>query len=245
MALDFFGANVNNVGLDPLQGYDFEVWTQDEATGGIAFFGAFQSLTLSVRNATETYLELGQRVPIYLDGEIQIAWVLEQGCVDMAFLTRTFGINAIERSKVVTRGPRFRISFDAKAAELVNTTGGEASQSTRVINNIFSNNVASSAPFSRQVGQVLQQGATFGTSNAPPAPTAQGQYELYRCKVDSVSLGLMPGRRVAALRWEGVSEGISFNDQSVQAFKTGIIGSTTRNSEAVPVGINDILANVA
>jgi len=62
MALDMFGAPVNNTGLDPLQGFDFEVWAQDVTSGGVAFFGRFQSLTLSVRDATETYLELGQRI---------------------------------------------------------------------------------------------------------------------------------------------------------------------------------------
>ena len=233
MALDFFGANVNNVGLDPLQGFDFEVWSQDEATGGIAFFGAFQSLTLSVRDATETYLELGQRIPIYLNGEIQIAWVLEQGMVDMSFLTRTFGINAIERSKVITRSPRFRISFDAKAAELINTTSGE-STSGGGISSIFANQQAITGGLSRLVGENQQGVSPVGQIGAP---TAQGRYELYRCKVDSVSLGLMPGRRVAALRWEGVSEGISFNAQSVQEFKSSTVGEgLLRNSSGIPLG---------
>jgi len=221
MSLDLYGAPVNNAGIDPMQGFDFECWAQDTFSGNVAFFGRFQSLTVSIRDATETYLELGQRIPIYLNGEIQIAWVLEQGLVDMKFVVRTFGIENIRRDQVVARGPRFHIAFDANAADKVSQTVDasltDLSQGNTGLNS-FTNTT-------------FRQGASnpLFTTNLPQGgPTNEGRYEMMRCKVDSVSLGVMPGRRVAAVRWEGVAEGISYVAQSVQQFKN----STANENEA-------------
>ena len=196
-----YSAPVNNCGFDPLSGFDFEVFVQDTFSGQRTFFGKFQSLTLSVRNATETYLELGQRIPKYLDGEIQIAWVLEQGLIDMQFISRTFGAREISRCQTLTRGPRFHITFDANAAELSGVPEDVRYISERGFN-------ASRATTSNDFPQV------------PGSPKEKGRYEIQRCKVDSVSLGIMPGRRVAAVRWEGVAEGIKYFDNSFQQFKT-------------------------
>lgn len=186
---------------------------QDTVTGQIAFFGRFQSLTISIRDATETYLELGQRLPIYLNGEIQIAWVLEQGLVDMKFIVRTFGVDNIRRDQVVARGPRFHIAFDANAADKVRQTATASLELTEE---------------NAGLNSFDNTGATFRQGDASPlftnympsgGPTNSGRYEMMRCKVDSVSLGIMPGRRVAAVRWEGVSEGISYVKESLQRFK--------------------------
>jgi hypothetical protein len=222
-----YGAPVNNAGIDPIQGFDFECWAQDTHTGQVAFFGRFQSLTVSIRDATETYLELGQRIPIYLNGEIQIAWVLEQGLVDMAFIVKTFGIENIRRDQVIARGPRFHIGFDANAADRVS----DANQNVSPIRtNLQSNNGL------RAFGADSRQNGLFNseryktvsgklTDNAKyDEAQSQGRYEMMRCKVDSVSLGVMPGRRVAAVRWEGVSEGITYHLQSIQTFKNQLSG---------------------
>lgn len=201
---------VNNTGIDPLQGFDFEVWVLDVCTGKIAWFGKFQSLTLSVRDATETYLELGQRIPIHLNGEIQVAWVLEQGMVDMGFLYRTFGVRSLRRDQFITRGPRFQISFDANAYEIEQQLTDEAPVDGSV---------------NREGGQAYRWGVEEYSVFSPESyypnsqATAKGRYDIMRAKVDSVSLGIMPGRRVAALRWEGVAEGISYINQTVQEFK--------------------------
>lgn len=216
-----FRAAVNNTGLDPLVGFDAEVWVTDVATGLIVSVGMFQSCTISIRNATETYLELGQRIPIYLDGEIQIAWVLEQGLVDMGFLERYFGVNTIARDQYITRGPRFTISVDMNAAALTQaastTTGSNATNTSS--DSYFTGSRNYFAP---------------GTSNqyaysSPNNRLAYGRYEMQRCKLDSLSLGIMPGRRVIAQRWEGVSEGIRYVQNTVQGFKNtpGGIPSTT------------------
>lgn len=193
-----YSAPINNCGFDPLSGFDFEVFVQDTASGQRTFFGKFQSLTLSVRNATETYLELGQRIPKYLDGEIQIAWVLEQGLIDMQFISRTFGAREISRCQALTRGPRFHITFDANAAEL---SGAPENALFNTERNFTSRITSNDYP------------------QIPGAPKEKGRYEIQRCKVDSVSLGIMPGRRVAAVRWEGVAEGIKYFDTTFQQFK--------------------------
>ena len=66
----FVKPNVNNAGIDPIQGYDIEVWAQydgnEPSSNNLALFGRFQTITLSIRDATETYLELGERIPTYL-----------------------------------------------------------------------------------------------------------------------------------------------------------------------------------
>lgn len=222
---------VNNTGHDPIQGFDCEVWVQDVCTGLIAFFGKFQSITYSVRDATETYLELGQRIPIHLNGEIQIAWVLEQGMVDLNFIHRTFGVPALRRDSYITRGPRFQISFDVNSPELDSAgvyTGNEGLDR----NTLTSIGGRSPKQIAQSGGdQSLYRwgsdmyfrpgiGYALGSGQQKYYPHAQGRYDLMRCKVDSVSMGAMPGRRVVALRWEGVAEGITFVPQTTQQFKT-------------------------
>lgn len=204
-------------------------------TGQVAFFGRFQSLTVSIRDATETYLELGQRIPIYLNGEIQIAWVLEQGLVDMAFIVKTFGIENIRRDQVIARGPRFHIGFDANAADKVSTdaqatsptkaalrtnTGVRAFGGDSRVNSLFNPN-----QYNVKNGKLSDNGAYNN-------PQSHGRYEMMRCKVDSVSLGVMPGRRVAAVRWEGVSEGITYHLDSIQTFKNQV-GTEQGNAQGV------------
>jgi hypothetical protein len=210
---ELYCASVNNTGLDPLQGFDFFVWVQDVCTGKLAWFGLFQSLTLSIRDATETYLELGQRFPIQLNGEINIAWVLEQGMVDMQFVERTFGVKQLRRDMYITRGPRFQISFDANAAELEQfnsiNVGGELHR-------------AGDQLYRKGSDEYLQfePGVYASNPGSNYKPKAVGRYDVHRCKVDNLSLGLMPGRKVAALRWEGIAEGISWVDETVQTFKS-------------------------
>lgn len=166
-------------------------------------------------------MELGQRIPIYLNGEIQIAWVLEQGLVDMKFIVRTFGVQKIRRDQVITRGPRFHVSFDANAADR-NVQTATAVNATDTQSNVFGVD-----PVSR-FG--LRNPLVEPANRVDNSPAAHGRYEMMRCKVDSVSLGIMPGRRVAAVRWEGVSEGISFEPESVQQFKNNVLNANQQGS---------------
>lgn len=194
------GAAVNNGIRDPLQGFDCDVWVTDQATGNQVLIGRFTSLQLTIRNASEPYLELNQRVPRILDGEFQFGWVMERGLIDTRVLEDTFGIPAIQREMRVSRSPRFMISFDMNAPEL----------------NENSNAGINTALNSLEGSRKLNQRDIF-TSRVPEGRQyrkAVGQYRLTYCKVDSMTIGVMAGRSVVATRWEGLAEGISFFDDS-------------------------------
>jgi len=193
-----YGAAVNNALLDPIQGFDADVYVVDQATGAYLLVGRFVSIQITIRNATETYLELNQRVPRFLDGEFQIGWVLERGHLDHRVLEYTFGISAINRELRLNRSPRFQITFQILAPELdqdpqgysgILQTAGAYEQGETVIGN----------------GEIY-----FARSGAAKynRRRASGQYVLTFCKVDSLSIGAMAGRSVIANRWEGLAEGI-------------------------------------
>ena len=224
--LDIYKAPVNNIGLDPIAGFDIAAWIQDSATGQLALFGDFQSITLTIRDSTETYLPLGTRFPVYLNGEIQIAFVIEQGLVDMNFMQRTFGVQNMVREQLVTRGPRFQLTWDANAHELaknyqdIAVNGGRTEPiiDYRTGGSTFNQIVGgSNADFAEN--RLIGPGGANSGSYKKAIPLAQGRYELQRCKIDSLSVGIMPGRRVVAQRWEGVAEGIRFIPESLQDFR--------------------------
>jgi hypothetical protein len=102
---------LNQGGADPRQGFDVGCWVADQSSGGKVLLGQFTSIVMTVRNATEIYLEMGQRYPRYLDGEFQIAYVLEKGLLDVNVFQQTFGFNQITRRKRFGRSPRFEITF--------------------------------------------------------------------------------------------------------------------------------------
>jgi hypothetical protein len=181
----------------PLSGYHFKVGVTN-TEGKAIWFGGFQSLTLSIRNATETYLTLGERLPMYLDGEIQIAWVLEKGLVDGNFLYNLFGTTDLSRCKCLPDTIRFIISFDTDCEGLNYENLSTA--------NAFGQNDR------EQLGVT---GVVDGVGIA-----RNFQVNLLYCKVDNLSIGLMPGRRVAAERWEGVAEGVRFVDKNVATTAT-------------------------
>jgi len=228
---ELYCAPVDNTGLDPMQGFDFFVWVADVCTGKLAWFGAFQSLTLSIRDATETYLELGQRIPIHLNGEIQIAWVLEQGLVDYQFIYRTFGVKSIRRDMYITRGPRFQISFDGNAYELDRSADGSGRGivANGTVDRANDSGIGGDDLYRWGSDEYLHLSADFYSSDTNFRPIRSGRYDVLRCKVDSVSLGIMPGRRVAAVRWEGVAEGIAYVNETVQQFKTERTTNTSGN----------------
>lgn len=111
-------------GPAPLQGFDVDVWVQDmsqlsgpgaasgPSSSGLILLGSFTSIVVTIRNATEAYLELNQRIPRYLDGEVQIAWVMEKGMLDVHVLQQTFGFSEMDRSVRFNRSPRFAITFN-------------------------------------------------------------------------------------------------------------------------------------
>lgn len=248
--LDIYNHPVNNVGLDPMQGFDVAAWMQDAASGQLAFFGDFQSITLTIRDSTETYLPLGTRFPVYLNGEVQIAFVIEQGMVDMNFLQRTFGIQNMSREQLVTRGPRFQLTWDVSAYDLAQNYNGIVGAGTPQAGSVNTNSNYSiyrtgGTSFNQIVGgdnNSYVSNKLTGLAGAAPAsynkpiPLAQGRYELQRCKIDSLSVGIMPGRRVIAQRWEGVAEGIRFIPETLQNFRNNAGGPSFNGSNTLSTG---------
>jgi len=197
-----YGASVNNAILDPLQGFDADVYVVDQATGAYLLVGRFVSIQVTIRNATEPYMEFNQRVPRFLDGEFQIGWVLERGHLEHRVLEYTFGINTISRELRLNRSPRFQITFQILAPELDEDPQGYSG----LLNN--SNPVGDNDTVIGN-GEIYfaRKGAKYQRRRA------SGQYVLTFCKVDSFSMGAMAGRSVIANRWEGLAEGIQQVDR--------------------------------
>lgn len=214
-----FGTPVNNAILDPMQGFDADVWVMDQATGKYNLVGRFTSIQFTVRNATEPYLELNQRVPRLLDGEFQFGWVIERGMLDARVLEQTFGYNAITRELRNNRNVRFQISFSVAAPEL-ETSGKTVSNE----NDSSFGEVATNPSTSQNVG------SSFAIRSAV------GEYLLTFCKVDSFTLGINAGRNVIANRWEGMCEGIEYINRS--RVDAGIFLDSQNASTALSIASN-------
>ena len=184
---------MNNI-LDPIQGFDVEVSMSSAGPGpGEAssqmLVGRFTSILVRVVNVTETYLELNERIPRHLDGEVNIVWQCERGMLNTQVLQDTFGFfspagsdlpgGSISRGNKVIRAKRFRITFrvSVKNEDFADT------------------NMAS------HHGQI-------SGSNAKALPQ---QYTLEYCKVDTMSFGATSGRNIVANQWQGTAEGITIS----------------------------------
>ena len=206
-----FKTPINNAILDPLQGFDADVWVVDQGTGNYNLVGRFTSIQLTVRNATEPYLEMNQRVPRLLDGEFQFGWVLERGMLDSRVLEQTFGFNSITRELRNNRNVRFQISFSVNAAELQDSDASLNSGTAAS---------AGGSVTSDQTGSVYNQ-----------SRHSTGEYVLTFCKVDSFTIGVNAGRNVIANRWEGMCEGIEYVPRSLAS--PGVFLDSTRASDAL------------
>jgi hypothetical protein len=105
----------NSNGPAPLQGYDVGVWVTDvgynNRASRAALLGQFTNIVITVRNISDPYMAVGYRQPLYLDGEVQIAFTLEKGLLDIDVFTETFGFDRFERDRRFNRTPRFDITF--------------------------------------------------------------------------------------------------------------------------------------
>lgn len=210
-----FRTVVNNAGLDPIQGFDADVWAVDQGTGTLNLVGRFTSIQLTVRNSTEPYLEYNQRIPRQLDGDIQIGWMMERGQLDSRVLAQTFGVGQMTRSMRLNRMPRFQITFAIHAKELDTPAGtietGGSSTSSDKLNEHYS--------FSKRKASKID-------------------LVLTHCKVDSFTMGSTAGRTVVANRWEGLAEGIEIVERE-QATNPGY---TFESLQAESSEFKDILS---
>jgi len=184
----------NNAIMDPLQGYDADVWVIDQATGAWILTGRFTTIELVFRNTTRPYIELGQRVMRQLDGTFMMGWTMERGQLDGRVLQQTFGYSKIGRGLRVNRHPRMQITFQVNSPELheePNSPDKEGLFSDSSNANLFDG--------------VSSANATSGTEIG--ARNAESMVILKFCKVETFTLRAEAGDEILSNRWEGVAEG--------------------------------------
>lgn len=218
---DGFGASVNNGIRDPFQGHDCTLWMLN-AQGQQVNKGHFTSIQLTFRNATEPYMELNQRVPRYLDGDIQIGWVAQRGMLDLNTLTETFGFQSITREGRVSRGPRFTLVFYVDAVELGQADGA---------------------------GTNAQLDNLYGTTNTGNARATKGKIILLNCKLDTFAIGVQSGQKVLANQWEGLAEGYQVvTDGPLATAGTQNVKNTTgtkaTNVPSIATGLDNVFGSV-
>lgn len=198
---------LNNGILDPLQGYDANVWTQSMCDAGKPrLIGRYTSAVLTVRNATEAYMELDQRVPRYLDGEIQIAYVLERGLIDTAALAEAMGYSRISRAGRINRSPRISITFSLDAGgEKFTALDAGAWGSGRGGNGAFYN-----YPRGGGLDEACDQPVLGTGEGEGDLRSVIGRIKLLNCKIDSFNLAMTGGRGVVPMQIQGVAEGYEY-----------------------------------
>jgi hypothetical protein len=199
---------VNNALLDPFQGHDADVYVLDQGSGKYILVGRFTSIQLTIRSATEAYLELNQKAPRYLDGEIMIGWVMERGQLDTRVLEQTFGFRALTRNLRVERFPRFQIHVKIDAPSLSKTGGVDGGSDRGLFNGVDDDT----------------EGSGFSGAATPfQRRKAVGELVLTMCKVDTFTMGIAAGKNVIANRWEGVAEGIEqIDDEFISPINAGL-----------------------
>ncbi len=98
----------------PVQGFDVSVLVMGATGPSLA--GEYQEVEFSVKNDTENYLELGERIAQILDGEISIEGKLKRGWVSMDVVESVFGTSTLRRGEEPPESPRFVVITTIKNA---------------------------------------------------------------------------------------------------------------------------------
>jgi hypothetical protein len=100
----------------PIQG--FNVSTLVTGSSGPELAGEFQEVEFSIKNGTEEYLELGERIAAILDGEIKIEGKLKRGMINLGIVKSCFGASTLKRGGSIPSSPRFTITANINAPNL-------------------------------------------------------------------------------------------------------------------------------
>ncbi|TEB09303.1 hypothetical protein [Pelotomaculum propionicicum] len=100
---------------DPIQGFDVSVMVIGQ--NGPEMAGEYQELEFSIKNDTEEYLELGERIARILDGEVKIEGKLKRGWTSLDIVNQVFGASTLRRGERVPQSPRFVITCSVDAPE--------------------------------------------------------------------------------------------------------------------------------
>lgn len=98
-----------------IQGYDASVLITGPE--GPELVGDYQEVEFSIKEDTEEYLELGERIPAILDGEIKIEGKLKRGHMLLDIIRRIWGQSALKRGTRIPPSPRFTIIVNINAPE--------------------------------------------------------------------------------------------------------------------------------
>lgn len=96
----------------PLQGYDVKVSVI--GTNGPELVGEYQEASVTITNDTEDYMEMGERIPMILDGQITIEGKLKRGCLYVDTINRIYGQSSLRRGDGIAASPRFTIMMRLK-----------------------------------------------------------------------------------------------------------------------------------
>lgn len=177
----------------PLQGFDLTAYVQS-MTGELIKFGEFTGFQQVIRNSTEPYLPLGFRSPIYLDGEYQIAFILEQALLNIAVMKDVLGFDYIGPQARLGRSPRFQLVLEYNAEDYK-----EAETAT-------------------EEGKVIYQAKTdifqAGGTSSDISRQVSGRRIYENCKIDAMTEMAQAGRPVVQCRIEGLAEAVRFENNS-------------------------------
>ncbi|MGB9826711.1 MAG: hypothetical protein ACPLRU_08560 [Desulfofundulus sp.] len=98
-----------------IQGYDASVLITGPQ--GPELVGDYQEAEFSIKEDTEEYLELGERIPAILDGEIKIEGKLKRGHMLLDIIKRIWGQASLKRGSRIPPSPRFTIIVNINAPE--------------------------------------------------------------------------------------------------------------------------------
>lgn len=98
-----------------IQGYDASVLITGPK--GPELVGDYQEAEFSIKEDTEEYLELGERIPAILDGEIKIEGKLKRGHMLLDIIKRIWGQSSLKRGSRIPPSPRFTIIVNINAPE--------------------------------------------------------------------------------------------------------------------------------
>lgn len=101
--------------MNKIQGYDVSVLVV--GPNGPELVGDYQECEFSIKEETEEYLELGERIPAILDGTIKIEGKLKRGHVLLDIIQRIWGASALKRGTRIAASPRFTIMMSVDASE--------------------------------------------------------------------------------------------------------------------------------
>lgn len=183
--------NVNNGGLDPLQGFQTTVFVNDQVTGKPILLGGFTGFQWTAMNATERYLAFGGKNSRLLDGINAYGWTLERGMIDDRIMQEVFGMQQVGAEFKATPNPRFVITIQFNAPELDNAPVNYGSTSVPI----------------PQTNSPLLSGGRSST----------GRYQLRFAKVDNLTVAGAAGGNIIANRLEGMCEDIVYFSDTVTA----------------------------